>query len=113
MAKGLIRTTVQGCLLGAGLYLGADVVGEYTTYLRLRDAALEFAETSEELRAQIGHPYSIGPWYNASIGISHAGHIAAVRFQLQGQAQVRRACGEGAHLQGFTHLLQAHLRLFL
>ncbi|GFR51365.1 hypothetical protein Agub_g13790 [Astrephomene gubernaculifera] len=88
MSKPLLRTAAAGALLGVSFYVGQDVVGEYTTYCILRDHALAIANKDEQLEAQIGKPYVDGPWYNASIGFTQTGHIAAVTFPLKGSSQI-------------------------
>ena len=85
----LLSTAAASALLGCGIYVGADVAGEYTTYTHLRDQALALAEDSKELKEQIGYPFSTGPWYTASIQVSHTGHVASIKFSLQGKTQVR------------------------
>ncbi|KXZ41409.1 hypothetical protein GPECTOR_485g426 [Gonium pectorale] len=84
----LLRTAAAGALLGTSLYVGSDVLGEYTTYCILRDKGLAFAGQDAQLAAQIGQPYEHGPWYNASIGFTQSGHIAAITFPLRGSRQI-------------------------
>ncbi|EFJ51900.1 hypothetical protein VOLCADRAFT_87563 [Volvox carteri f. nagariensis] len=88
MSRGLVRTAAAGTLLGVSIYVGADVAGEYTTYCALRDQGLAFANQDAALVAQIGTPFEVGPWYNASIGFTQSGHIAAITFPLKGMKQI-------------------------
>ncbi|PNW74331.1 hypothetical protein CHLRE_13g604300v5 [Chlamydomonas reinhardtii] len=87
-AKPLLKTAAAGALLGISVYVGADVLGEYTTYTALRDQGLKYAAQDSALVAQIGEPFQDGPWYNASIGFTQSGHIAAVTFPLKGSKQI-------------------------
>ena len=64
----ILHTGIAGGLLGVTLYLANDVAGEISTYIILRDQAYELAQQSESLKAQIGSPYTLGPWWNARIG---------------------------------------------
>ena len=84
----LLRTAAAGALLGVGIYVGADVVGEYTTYKALRAHGVALAAKDEALLAQLGEPFSDGPWWNASIGFTQSGHIAAITFPLKGSRQI-------------------------
>lgn len=59
-----------------------------STFLILRKSALRLAESNESLKAQIGHPYSLGPWYNARIGFSPSRSMCTCVFQLQGANQI-------------------------
>eukprot|EP00983_Pelagomonas_calceolata_P031277 982014-Pelagomonas_calceolata.AAC.1 len=49
----LLRNAGLGFVGGVLLWGTGDVVGELTTYYKLRDKALELAEQSEELKAQV------------------------------------------------------------
>ncbi len=64
----IVHRVVAGSILGVAIYVGADVAGEYTTYVILRDQANSMAQQNDSLNAQIGAPYTLGPWYNARIG---------------------------------------------
>ncbi|KAG2432337.1 hypothetical protein HYH02_013056 [Chlamydomonas schloesseri] len=86
--KPLLKTAAAGALLGVSVYVGADVLGEYTTYIALRDQGLKYASQDAALVEQIGQPFQDGPWYNASIGFTQSGHIAAVTFPLRGSKQI-------------------------
>ncbi|KAG2427295.1 hypothetical protein HXX76_012491 [Chlamydomonas incerta] len=86
--KPLLKTAAAGALLGISVYVGADVLGEYTTYTALRDEGLKYAAQDSALVAQIGQPFQDGPWYNASIGFTQSGHIASVTFPLKGSKQI-------------------------
>lgn len=88
MSRQLARTTAAGALIGVSIYVGSDVIGEYTTYCALRDQGIAFAAQDEALIAQIGTPFEHGPWYNASIGFMQSGHIAAITFPLKGSKQI-------------------------
>ncbi|GLI59536.1 hypothetical protein VaNZ11_001430 [Volvox africanus] len=84
----LMRSAAAGALLGVSIYVGADVFGEYTTYCALRDHGLAFAVQDSALVEQIGAPFDSGPWYNASIGFTQSGYIAAITFPLKGSKQI-------------------------
>ena len=107
--KPYLKTAAAGVLLGACLYAGADVVGEYTTYVQLRDAGLKYAEQDEELKKQIGHPYVDGPWYNASIGLTQSGHIAAVTLPLKGTKQITDLSVRAVRRPGYNSLAYYNL----
>ena len=49
---------------------------------------MKLAEANETLKAQIGHPFSLGPWYNARIGFSPSRNMSTCVFQLQGASQI-------------------------
>lgn len=104
MAGALVRPAVSGLLLGACLYTAHDVAGEYTTYVRLRDQGLQYAEQDEELAKQIGRPFEDGPWYNASIGITQSGHVATVTFPLKGSRQITDVSVRGVRRPGYFSL---------
>lgn len=79
----LLRTGAVGFVGGVLLWGVSDVLGEFTTFLKLRERALSLASESQELKDQIGYPFSTGPWYNSSIGFTGGGNIAMATFQLQ------------------------------
>ncbi|KAK9846534.1 hypothetical protein WJX81_006124 [Elliptochloris bilobata] len=54
----------------------------YRTLLRL---ALENAETHPLMIHELGLPLTSGPWYNASVDLTHAGHIASCKLTLIGR----------------------------
>lgn len=87
-AWALLRTAAAGGFLGCTVYASVDVLGDYTTYSILRDQALALAADSEELKTQIGQPFTHGPWYNASIGFTGSGNVVACTFQLLGAKQI-------------------------
>jgi hypothetical protein len=95
--KPIAHTTVAGCLLGVGLYVGADSLGDFSTYYLLRSKAVALADVNEALQKQIGFPYTLGPWYNARMGFSSGGSIAMCSFQLQGAAQITDVSGRLQH----------------
>ena len=64
------------------------VIGDMSTFLILRGSAIKLAEANESLKAQIGHPYTLGPWYNARIGFSPNRNMSNCVFQLQGVNQI-------------------------
>jgi hypothetical protein len=99
----LLRTAAAGCLLGASIYVGADVVGEYTTYQALRVQGLALAAKDEALRAQLGEPFSDGPWWNASIGFTQSGHVAAITFPLKGSRQITDVTVRAVRRPGLTN----------
>lgn len=78
----LVRNAVMGFVGGVLVWNTADVAGELTTYYKLRDQALELAEQSQELKAQLGHPFVTGPWYDVRIGFPGGGSMAQCTFQL-------------------------------
>ncbi len=88
MSRKLLRTAATGALAGVSIYLSADILGEYTTYCNLRDQGLSFAHQDDALRTQLGTPFEDGPWYNASIGFTQSGHVAAITFPLKGSKQI-------------------------
>lgn len=79
----LIKTAGAGFVGGLLIYGVGDVLGEYTTFFQLQDKAMILANRSQELKDQIGHPFTAGPWYNARIGFTAGGHLAQCTFQLQ------------------------------
>ncbi len=86
--RSLLKTAVAGGLFGVGAYVGADVYGEYSTYCVLHAEGMKFAEQDDQLKEQIGTPFVSSPWYNASIGFTQSGHIAAITFPLKGSRQI-------------------------
>ncbi len=129
MQPKLVHTAIAGCILGVGLYVATDVAGEYTTYVILRDQATKLAEDSDRLKKQLGHPFSLGPWYNARIGelgmdacahdpcptdiklpvctsgFSAGRNIAQCSFQLQGQTQITDLTVRGIRKTGVLNTL--------
>ena len=99
----LAKVAGLGAGLGCCLYAAADVVGDYTTHVALRDLALLLANEHEELKQQIGHPFTPGAWYNASIGYSGGGMIAQTTLQLQGVRQVTDVTARGIRRSGYLH----------
>ena len=79
----LLRNTGLGFVGGLLIYGTGDVVGELTTYYKLRDSALKYAEQNEDLKAQVGYPFTLGPWYDAKIGFMAGGSMAQCTFQLK------------------------------
>eukprot|EP00798_Chlamydomonas_sp_ICE-L_P027384 gene27384-4688_t len=88
LLRPLLRTAAGGLVLGVCIYGVLDVIGEYSTYTILRSNALELAEADEQLKEQIGHPFSLGPWYNSKFGYQGRGMVASTTFQLIGQKQI-------------------------
>jgi len=78
----LLRNAGVGFVGGVLLWGTGDVVGELTTYFKLRDKAIELASQNEDLKTQIGHPFTPGPWYDAKIGFM-GGSAAQCTFQLE------------------------------
>ncbi|KAG2484681.1 hypothetical protein HYH03_016510 [Edaphochlamys debaryana] len=109
MGKSLLKTAAAGALLGVSTYVGTDVLGEYTTYCALRNLGLAYAAKDEQLEAQIGKPYDDGPWYNASIGFTQSGHIAAVTFPLKGSRQITDVTVRAVRRPGLTGALLYNL----
>lgn len=101
----LLHTAAAGALLGVGLYTAADVAGELTTFGILRSQALQLAENNEELKQQIGSPFTLGPWYNARIGFSAGRNIAQCSFQLQGKQQITDVTVRGVRRSGISNTL--------
>jgi hypothetical protein len=81
--KPLVRTAGIGFVGGVLIWGAGDVLGEFSTFWRLRDSAMMLANDNQELKEQIGAPFSLGPWYNASIGFTAGGNIAMCTFQLK------------------------------
>lgn len=81
--KPLLRTAGVGFVGGVLIWGAGDVLGEFTTFMKLREGAMVLANDNQELKDQIGQPFSLGPWYNASIGFTAGGNIAMCTFQLQ------------------------------
>ncbi len=61
--------------------------------------ALQHAESHQLIKDELGLPLTTGPWYNASVDMTHTGHIASCRFALCGRhsssdllIRVRRCC---------------------
>lgn len=79
----LVKTAGMGFVGGLLIYGANDVLGEYTTFIKLQDRALDLANQSSELKEQIGHPFTTGPWYNGRIGFTAGGNLAQCTFQLQ------------------------------
>jgi hypothetical protein len=73
----------MGFVGGLLIYGASDVLGEYTTFVKLQERGLELANHSSELKEQIGHPFTTGPWYNGRIGFTAGGNLAQCTFQLQ------------------------------
>ena len=72
----IVKNAIAGGLLGVTIYFAADVAGEYTTYVILRDQAVALAGRNGALEKQIGSPFTLGPWYNARIGAAAHGQSA-------------------------------------
>eukprot|EP00955_Chlamydomonas_euryale_P105314 365630-Chlamydomonas_euryale.AAC.28 len=98
--KPVAHRAAAGAILGVALYMGADSVGELTTFVLLRRQALALAEDNEALKKQIGEPYTTGPWYNARIGFSRGANIAMCSFQLQGTQQITDVTVRGIRKPG-------------
>lgn len=47
--------------------------------------ALAQAEGHPLIKEQLGVPLTAGPWYNSSVDLTHAGHIASCKFTVSGQ----------------------------
>lgn len=71
------------CAGGVLVWGAGDVLGEFSTFWKLRDSAMVLANDNQDLKEQIGTPFSLGPWYNASIGFTAGGNIAMCTFQLK------------------------------
>jgi hypothetical protein len=96
----LLRTATTGVLLGCTIYGIFDVAGEYSTYLALRNKAMELAESDTDLKEQIGHPFTLGPWYNSKIGFAAGGNVAQCSFQVIGQRQITDVSVRGVRMPG-------------
>ncbi len=79
----IAKTAGVGFAGGVLLWFVNDVLGEFTTMTRLREKGVSLAEQSDALKAQIGFPYSVGPWYQTTIAFSPNGHAANITFQLR------------------------------
>lgn len=101
--KPLVKNAAAGFMLGCCIYGAGDVLSDYTTYHALQERAMRLANESEELKEQIGYPFSLGPWYNASIGFSAGGNLAQCGFQVQGTKQITDIRVRGMRHQGFRH----------
>ncbi|GAX72621.1 hypothetical protein CEUSTIGMA_g77.t1 [Chlamydomonas eustigma] len=104
-SRTLFHTALAGCIGGVAMYVAADVGGDYTTYVILRNVAMQLAESNEGLKKQIGHPFSLGPWYNARIGFSAGRNIAQCSFQLLGQDQITDLTVRGVRRTGISSTL--------
>jgi hypothetical protein len=68
--------------------------------------ALEHAESHPLIKDELGLPLTTGPWYNASVDMTHTGHIASCRFALCGRhsssdllIRVRHCCPLSIHCE--------------
>lgn len=81
--KPLVKTAGIGFVGGVLIWGAGDVLGEFSTFWKLQQGALKLANENQELKDQIGTPFSVGPWYNASIGFAVGGKMAMCTFQLK------------------------------
>lgn len=78
------------CQRSARLWDLCVAVSPCITYSDLIDSALEHrlalekAAKNAELSEQLGLPLKFGPWYNASIGLTHRDNMANCQFTLVG-----------------------------
>ena len=99
-------------------------VSPFTTYIDVIDSAfghrlaLEKAADNAELSEQLGLPLKFGPWYNASIGLTHRDNMANCQFTLVGSkhsSDIYMRVSTHApvmlqlRLQFIVHLLAEHL----
>lgn len=61
-----------------------DALNEALVYRHCQRIALEMATENAELGEQLGLPLKPGPWYNASIGLTHSNHMANCQFTVVG-----------------------------
>lgn len=47
--------------------------------------ALDLANKHERLRELLGAPISSGPWYDASVRLTHGGQVVSCSFRLDGR----------------------------
>ncbi|GJP59153.1 hypothetical protein CLOP_g8804 [Closterium sp. NIES-67] len=77
---------IAGAAILAGATLGVtySVADDVLLFYRCSSEALEVANQNEQLKAAIGSPVRRGPWYNATIGITHGGRAASATFPVEG-----------------------------
>ncbi|KAL3146398.1 hypothetical protein ABBQ32_003080 [Trebouxia sp. C0010 RCD-2024] len=71
-------------LVGLLGWTTADALNEALVYRECQRLALEKATKNAELSEQLGLPLTPGPWYNASIGLTHRDNMANCQFTLLG-----------------------------
>ncbi|DBA68293.1 TPA: hypothetical protein ACH3X2_013812 [Trebouxia sp. C0005] len=71
-------------LIGLSGWITADAVNEALVYRHCQRIGLQRAADNVELGEQLGLPLRPGPWYNASIGLTHGNHMANCQFTVIG-----------------------------
>ncbi|KAK9819721.1 hypothetical protein WJX72_001667 [[Myrmecia] bisecta] len=74
----------QAALAGALAYTLSDAVNDALVYRQCQRIVLVKADSNPVVREQLGSSLSFGPWYNASVSLTHRGHIANCSCTLVG-----------------------------
>lgn len=82
--KPLAGSAIGGVALGVSLYAVTELAGDMSTFFLLRTKALALSNDNQELKDRLGHPFSVGFWYNSRIGFTHRGHMCQCTFPLLG-----------------------------
>ncbi|KAL6762401.1 hypothetical protein V8C86DRAFT_1825070 [Haematococcus lacustris] len=101
----LLKSASVGFIGGVLIWGVGDVLGELTTFTALRSKGITLANDNTALKEQIGYPFSVGSWYDSSIGFSAGGKMAQCKFSLktnmlQGTKQITDVTVRGIRKDG-------------
>lgn len=84
LVKAVLTPAGGLALVGMLGWTTADAVNEAMVYRHCQRIGLQRAAENAELGEQLGLPLRPGPWYNASIGLTHGNHMANCQFTVIG-----------------------------
>lgn len=80
----MLRKVFGAALAATCGYAVADSVADSVMYCKCKRMVETRAAAHSALQSALGNPLSAGPWYNATVQITHDGHIATVTIPLHG-----------------------------
>ncbi|DBA95300.1 TPA: hypothetical protein ACH3X3_013192 [Trebouxia sp. C0006] len=84
LVKAVLTPAGGLALVGLLGWTTADAVNEALVYRHCQRYFMQMAAENVELGEQVGLPLRPGPWYNASIGLTHGDHMANCQFTVIG-----------------------------
>ncbi|KAL0026195.1 hypothetical protein WJX77_001230 [Trebouxia sp. C0004] len=84
LVKAVLTPAGGLALVGLLGWTSAGAVNEALVYRHCQRIGLQRAAENVELCEQLGLPLRPGPWYNASIGLTHDNHMANCQFTVIG-----------------------------
>lgn len=83
----MLKRLKGATLLVVTAYTAADAISDALMYYECKRLLLQRLAQHQRFTAEVGSPFTVGPWYNSSVTISPGGMLASVTIPVVGSTK--------------------------